>query len=135
MKMNTWTQMVSTICLSAAIAFAASATERKPGSDEFFSACGGCHSFECNRSGAPKLGGVIGRKAGTVAGFQYSRHMKKSDVTWTLETLDAFLAEPEAVVPGTHGGGWYAGTEGAEADRRKILQFIQDPDDSSERCW
>ena len=132
MKMNTWTQMVSTICLSAAIAFAASATERKPGSDEFFSACGGCHSFECNRTGAPKLGGVIGRKAGTVTGFQYSRHMKKSDVTWTLETLDAFLAEPEAVVPGTR---MLLPDVIDEADRRKILQFIQDPDDSSERCW
>ena len=134
MKMSTWTQMVSTICLSAAIAFAASATERKPGSDEFFSGCSACHSFKCNRVGGPKLGGVIGRKAGTVAGFQYSRHMKKSDVTWTLETLNAFLAEPQAIVPGTSMGyGW--GELGDEAVRRKILQFIQDPDDSSERCW
>ncbi len=49
----------------------------------------------------PNLHGVIGRKAGSLEGFIYSPAMKASDVVFTIEKLDAFLAAPQDVVPQT----------------------------------
>ena len=41
------------------------------------------------------------RTAGTVAGFNYSSANKNSGLVWTRETLDAYLADPQTMVPGT----------------------------------
>jgi len=46
------------------------------------------------------LGGIIGRKAGTVPGFSYSNAMKKSDIVWDTKILDAYLESPQKAVPG-----------------------------------
>src|SRR5437773_9623119 len=55
-----------------------------------FKACAVCHATDhANRAG-PGLGGVIGRKAGTVPGFSYSNAMKKSDIAWNMKILDAY---------------------------------------------
>ena len=61
--------------------------------------CVGCHAMDANREG-PQLRGVYGRKAGTVAGFQYSPSLKNSGVTWNPETLDKWLTDPDVMVPG-----------------------------------
>src|SRR5262245_42429917 len=56
-----------------------------------FKACAACHATDhANRVG-PGLGGIIGRKAGTVPGFSYSNAMKKSDIAWDTKILDAYL--------------------------------------------
>jgi cytochrome c len=44
---------------------------------------------------------VVGRKAGTAAGYTYSPAMKAYGKTWTAATLDAYLAAPMQAVPGT----------------------------------
>lgn len=49
----------------------------------------------------PSLENIIGRKAGTVAGYVYSPAMKAAKLSWTAENLDKFLATPRAIVPGT----------------------------------
>jgi cytochrome c len=49
----------------------------------------------------PPLAGVVGRKAGTVAGFNYSSALKASGITWTADKLDAFVKAPSKTVPGT----------------------------------
>jgi cytochrome c len=50
----------------------------------------------------PSLAGVMGRKAGTLASFQrYSPALKSSGVTWDERTLDAWLAKPDAFIPGS----------------------------------
>jgi hypothetical protein len=50
----------------------------------------------------PSLAGVIGRKAGALASFQrYSPALKSSNVIWNEETLDAWLAKPDAFIPGS----------------------------------
>jgi cytochrome c len=46
----------------------------------------------------PRLRGVLGRKAGTVAGFPYSDALRKSGITWTEELLTKWLENPEALV-------------------------------------
>jgi cytochrome c len=61
--------------------------------------CGGCHAVDREKEG-PRLGGVFGRPAGSVASFQYSEALKKSKVTWDADTLDRWLTDPDKVVPG-----------------------------------
>lgn len=67
-----------------------------------FRACAACHSLEPGRhKTGPSLSGVLGRKAGTAAGFRrYSPALKGADVVWDETTLDAWLADPQALIPG-----------------------------------
>lgn len=70
---------------------------------QVFAQCSTCHSVEANgpRRVGPSLHGVIGRKAGSVAGFTYSPALRDSGIVWSPETLDQFLQNPKAMVPGT----------------------------------
>src|SRR5450432_3123592 len=61
--------------------------------------CGGCHAIDREKEG-PRLGGVFGRPAGSVASFQYSEALKKSKVTWDADTLDRWLTDADKVVHG-----------------------------------
>jgi cytochrome c len=67
-----------------------------------FMQCRTCHAIEpgVNKVG-PSLHGLIGRKAGTVANFRYSNGNKNSGVTWTEDTLFAYLENPREYIPGT----------------------------------
>ncbi len=49
----------------------------------------------------PELNGVVGRKAGSVAGYNYSDANKNSGLTWDEATLTKYLRGPREVVPGT----------------------------------
>ena len=68
-----------------------------------FKLCAACHTVEpgYHRTG-PSLAGVVGRKAGTSAGFsRYSRELNESGITWSDEMLDKWLSDPETLIPGT----------------------------------
>jgi cytochrome c len=67
------------------------------------SGCPACHGVtkEDNAKVGPNLVGVVGRKAGTTPSLLSSENMKKYGVTWSAETLDEFLTNPSAKVPGT----------------------------------
>lgn len=74
--------------------------------ERVFQRCFSCHSVDpAERSlPGPNLAGVVGRRAGSLADFEYSPAMVaagRQGLIWTAETLDRFLAAPEAVVPGT----------------------------------
>jgi cytochrome c len=60
--------------------------------------CTGCHALEADREG-PRLAGVYGRKAGSVAGFTYSNGLKNLGVTWNDATLERWLSDPDLMVP------------------------------------
>jgi len=67
-------------------------------------ACVACHGItkEDTMKVGPSLFGVIGRKAGTGQSLLgASENLKKYGVTWSAETLDEFLIDPNAKVPGT----------------------------------
>ncbi len=66
-----------------------------------FKRCKACHvvGSEKNRVG-PHLTGVIGRAAGAVDGFKYSKAMKGADMDWTVENLTGYLANPKKFLPG-----------------------------------
>jgi len=68
------------------------------GKELFERRCGGCHALDRDKEG-PRLGGVYGRDAASVASFEYSAALKKSKLKWTEETLDKWLIDPEKLVP------------------------------------
>jgi len=60
-----------------------------------------CHSLDGSGDyDGPTLKGVIGRKAGSLEDYRYSAAMKRSDVTWDAGTLDKYVADPQAFIPG-----------------------------------
>ena len=66
----------------------------------FATRCAECHALGKNVVGPP-LGGVVGRRAGTVSSYpSYSRALRQSDIVWTAATLDKWLAGPQQDVPG-----------------------------------
>lgn len=67
-----------------------------------FVACKACHAIEegVNKIG-PSLHNVVGRVAGSIAGYTYSPANKNSGITWTPEKLFQYLEKPARIVPGT----------------------------------
>lgn len=62
--------------------------------------CAACHGADGRGGIGPALTGVAGRKAGSVAGFGYSRAMKNAGLTWDDTALARFITDPQAAVPG-----------------------------------
>lgn len=72
------------------------------GATLFKQQCAVCHTLsqsEPMRQGPPLIK-VGGRPAGKVEGFHYSDGLAKADFTWDEIRLDAWLANPQAVIPG-----------------------------------
>lgn len=65
-----------------------------------YNGCADCHSINENGVG-PMHKGVVGRKAGSVPGYDYSPDLKNSGIVWTEENLDKWLTGPQAMVPET----------------------------------
>jgi cytochrome c len=70
------------------------------GRDLFGRRCTGCHALDADREG-PRLRGVYGRRAGSVPGFRYSSALRNSGVTWSDATLERWLRDTDAMVPGS----------------------------------
>jgi len=74
---------------------------------QVFNQCKICHSLKAGKNLVdPSLHGVIGRKAGSVPGYAYSPAMKNADVTWNDNTLNKYLTDPKAFIPGTRCRSW-----------------------------
>lgn len=65
-----------------------------------YQACESCHSINDNDVG-PRHRGVVGRRAGSIADYSYSAALKNSGLTWDEATLNRWLINPSALVPGT----------------------------------
>jgi cytochrome c len=64
--------------------------------------CGRCHSLRPGVSAkGPSLSGVIGRKAGSLPGYDYSESLRSADFVWTSAKLDEWLSSPHKAVHGT----------------------------------
>jgi len=114
--------------LVAATAFVLAAPALAAGGDleiTFNDHCRECHAFDKddNRLG-PSLYGVVGRKAGTEPGFAYSQSVKDSGITWDAKTLDNWIADPQAVIPGNDMSPPFNGISDP-AIRKKIIAFLE----------
>ncbi len=78
----------------------AHAQDATPGGAAFIQ-CADCHSPGSADGVGPGLKGVVGRRAGSIAGFKYSEAMAKSALVWDDTALDNFLASPAKALPGT----------------------------------
>lgn len=105
--------------LSAQASFSLAADGAR-GKQLYESRCIGCHSIDQNRVG-PAHKGVFGRKAGSVKGYDYSAAVKSSKLIWNERTLDRWLANPEATIPGNKMG--YSLPE--SVDRADIIEYLR----------
>jgi cytochrome c len=94
--------IIAPVVVSIAISPAAVASDPERGQEFFKNACVACHSLmpDKNMTG-PSLHGIWGRKAGSLPSFKrYSAALKSADIQWTDETLDHWLTDPKAFIPG-----------------------------------
>ena len=88
--------------------------------------CAACHTVSASgpRKVGPHLQAVVGRKAGAVAGFNYSPAMKGSKIVWTDANLDKWLQRPQSVIPGTTMA--FAGMAKPE-ERKALIAYLKKP--------
>ena len=93
------------------------------GAKIFKAKCATCHT--CNEGGpnkqGPNLFGVMGRQSGQVAGFKYTKANKESGITWSDETLFAYLENPKKYIKGTNMA--FPGFK-KEADRHNMVAYL-----------
>jgi cytochrome c len=110
------------LVVAAAISSAAWAGQGDvPDGKQVFRVCAVCHTTDGKTKIGPSLKGIVGRSAGSVAGFHYSRAMKRADLVWTDQNLDKFLAAPQQVVPGTRMP--FSGLPSADK-RQKLIAYL-----------
>ena len=89
---------------------------------QVFRKCQACHSLEPGKAIlGPSLAAIVGRKAGGEPNYSYSPAMKQSNIVWDAKTLDAYLADPEKVVPGNKMP--FPGLK-TEQDRTDVIAFL-----------
>ena len=108
------------IVAALALAPSALATGDAAHGAQVYKTCGICHSLDKNGVG-PKHAGVFGRTAGTVPDYRYSPALQKSGIVWNDETLDKWLSDPQALVPGTK---MFFAVDNAK-DRADVIEFLK----------
>ena len=78
----------------------------------------------------PNLWGLVGRKAGTQLGYDYSDVNKNSGVVWSEENLFNYLENPKKFLPGTKMS--FAGIK-SEKDRRDIIAYMKTLSDDNDQ--
>ena len=94
-----------------------------------FKKCAACHSI--SKGGANKIGpalwGVIGRAAGSVDGYKYSKAIENFDKSWNFETMNNFLIKPKDYIKGTKMA--FAGLKN-EKDRSSVILYLNEQGNS-----
>jgi cytochrome c len=87
-----------------------------------FQECAACHKLDPGSNGVgPSLHGIFARKAGELADFRYSPALKRSGITWSPQTLETYLTDPQALVPGNRMP--YAGMADPQ-DRADLIAYL-----------
>ena len=89
---------------------------------QVFVQCAVCHAPDQKNGTGPGLAGIVGRKAGTAPGFRYSRAMKTAGIVWEEKILEAYLTEPQKVIPGNVMP--FSGVPDAEA-RAHLIAYLK----------
>jgi len=96
---------------------------------KIFKKCAACHSIAQgggNKIG-PALWGVIGRKAGGVADYKYSKAMAAYGKSWSFEEMNGFLIKPKEWIKGTKMS--FAGLKNAK-ERAAVILYMNENSDS-----
>lgn len=121
--MKNTTNLLAAFCLSLiAILLPMTGAHAQDGAAVFRRFCFVCHATDpgTNKLG-PSLSGIVGRKAGSIADFNYSPAMKNSGLTWDQATLDTYLTEPQKLVPGTKMA--FPGVRNGD-DRKALIAYL-----------
>ena len=121
---TTFLPLAALLAILSGAALAQDAVDADEAQLAFNNHCRTCHVTKAgdNRLG-PSLHGVIGREAGSAEGFGYSSAMADAGIVWDEQTLDRYIENPEAVVPGNNMKP-YAGITSAE-ERAKIIAHLK----------
>ena len=88
-----------------------------------FRRCQSCHTL--NEGGrhtvGPNLHGIVGAEAAAAEGFNYSRQLTEAGLVWDVDTLDTWIENPRAMVPGNRMS--FVGLRDAE-DRRDVIGYL-----------
>lgn len=97
-----------------------------PGQAAFSKNCAACHSVTAGGTGiGPSLAAVVGRKAGTLPGFEYSPAMSKSKVIWTPDNISKHIEKPQDFIPGNRMGNLFPrGVQDAK-QRADIVAYLE----------
>jgi nitrite reductase (NO-forming) len=107
---------------SPSAATPASMTGEAAAGAQVYKKCQACHSLQPGKNGiGPSLAGIVGKKAASVEGYNYSSPMKASNLTWDAKTLDAYLTDPQKVVPGNKMP--FPGLK-TENERNRLLAYL-----------
>jgi len=118
---------ITTVALAWIILVAGTGTSKAQDAaagERVFNQCKACHQIgeTAKNTIGPALNGVVNRKAGTVAGYNYSDANKNSGLTWDETTLTEYLANPKAKVPGTKMT--FLGLK-KEADVQNVIAYLK----------
>jgi len=97
--------------------------------EKIFKKCTACHSIAKggkNKIG-PALWGVIGRKAGSISDYKYSKAMTDHGKTWSFQEMDGFLIKPKDWIKGTKMA--FAGLK-KETDRAAVILYMNKNSDN-----
>jgi cytochrome c len=103
------------VAVTANSALYAATGDPARGAQLYAARCGACHSIDDNGAG-PRHRGLFGRRAGTQQGFDYSEALKRSKIVWNERTLDRWLQNPSALIPGN----------------KMVVQLASDPRDRAD---
>jgi len=107
--------------LAITMAGTAGAADLKKGK-RVYNKCKACHALEDGKNKVgPHLHAIIGRKAGSIDGFKYSKAMMDSGITWDEATLTEYLKAPKKYVKGTKMA--FAGLK-KDADIENVIAYI-----------
>ena len=97
--------------------------------EKVFKKCSACHMIAAdgkNKIG-PNLWGVIGRTAGAIDNYNYSKAMKAYAKEWTFEEMNSYLIKPQAYIKGTKMA--FAGLR-KEKDRASVIKYLNQNSDN-----
>jgi cytochrome c len=115
--------LLSPVCAILLFVGSARTEDDSARGEKRFEECASCHKVERGVNGVgPSLYGIFGRKAGELPDFRYSPALKRSGITWTPQTLDTYLTDPQAMVPANRMP--YAGMADPR-DRADLIAYLQ----------
>jgi cytochrome c len=120
--MRAATRIAAALCMTLALASQARADGDPARGEVRFQECAACHKLDAGVNGlGPSLHGIFERKAGELADFHYSPALKRSGIVWSPQTLEAYLTDPQALVPGNRMP--YAGMADPR-DRADLIAYL-----------